>query len=187
MAEPAKRIANYKDLYNIPENMIGEIIDGELIATPRPSPEHSHVESSLGYRIGPPYHIGEGGGPGGWIILFEPEIKFSEQNLLVSDFAGWKKERFPGWPRENWFSLAPDWICEILSPTTARHDRIEKMDVYARHEVKYLWLIDPRDKTLEVFRLMSSQWVKWGGFAANDKVRTEPFPEVEIELGTLWT
>jgi Uma2 family endonuclease len=186
MAKSARKIATYEDLYKIPENMIGEIIDGELVASPRPSPEHSNVASSLGGEIVPPYRFGRGG-PGGWVILFEPEIRFSEKDLLVPDFAGWRKERFPGWPSENWFSDAPDWVCEILSSGTARNDRIVKMAVYARHEVRHLWLIDPRDKTLEVFRLQSTQWVKLGGFAENDRVKAEPFQEVEIELGNLWT
>lgn len=186
MAELTRKLATYEDLYKIPENMIGEIIDGELVATPRPSPQHSNVAASLGGELVPPYRFGRGG-PGGWIILFEPEIKFSERDLLVPDFAGWRKERFPEWPRENWFSVAPDWICEILSPSTARSDRIEKMAAHARHEVLHLWLIDPRYKTLEVFRLLSGQWVKLGGFAENDKVRAEPFQEIEIELSGLWT
>ncbi|MEE4263944.1 MAG: Uma2 family endonuclease [Desulfobacteraceae bacterium] len=186
MAESAKKTATYEDLYKIPENMIGEIIDGELVASPRPSPEHSNAASSLGGEIVPPYRFGRGG-PGGWIILFEPEIRFSQTDLLVPDFAGWRKERFPGWPKENWFSVAPDWICEILSPATVRNDRIVKMAAYARYEVQHFWLIDPRDKTLEVFRLLSGQWVKLGGFAENDRVRAEPFQEVEIKLELLWT
>ncbi len=186
MDEPARKIATYEDLYRIPENMIGEIIDGELVVAPRPSPEHSNAASSLGGEIVPPYRFGRGG-PGGWIILFEPEIKFSEKDLLVPDFAGWRKERFPGWPGENWFSVPPDWICEILSPGTASNDRIVKMATYAKYEVQYLWLIDPREKTLEVFRLMSERWVRLGGFAGNEKARAEPFGEVEIELGRLWT
>ena len=184
MSEPAKKRASYEDLYTIPENMIGEIIDGELIATPRPSGEHSNAAFALSAEIGPPYRFGRGG-PGGWIILYEPETKFGD-NILVPDFAGWRKERFLGWPRENWFSVVPDWICKILSPSTARNDRINKMFIYARHEVQYLWLIDPRDRTLEIFRLKSGEWVKLAGFAENDKVRAEPFHDVELELGNFW-
>ncbi len=184
MSEPAKKRVNYEDLYTIPENMIGEIIDGELIVTPRPSAEHSNAAFALSAEIGPPYRLGRGG-PGGWIVLYEPEIKFGD-NILVPDFAGWRTERFPGWPAENWFSAVPDWICEILSPSTARNDRIRKMAIYARYEVKYLWLIDPRDKTLEIFRLKSSEWLRLAGFAENDRVRAEPFHEVELELGNFW-
>ena len=118
MAEPAKRQATYEDLRSVSENLIGEIIGGELVATPRSSGAHSNAAFALSAEIGPPYRFGRGG-PGGWIILFEPEIKFSEEDLLVPDLAGWRKERFPGWPRRNWFSVGPDWICEILSPGTA--------------------------------------------------------------------
>jgi Uma2 family endonuclease len=181
---PAKKRASYEDLYTIPENMIGEIIDGELIVTPRPSGEHSNAAFALSAEIGPAYRFGRGG-PGGWIILYEPEIKFGD-NILVPDFAGWRKERFPGWPQENWFTMVPDWICEILSPSTARNDRINKMSIYARHEVQYLWLLDPRDRTLEIFRLKSGEWVKLAGFAENDKVKAEPFDEVQLELGNFW-
>jgi Uma2 family endonuclease len=184
VSEPAKKSASYGDLYTIPENMIGEIIDGELVATPRPSGEHSNAAFALSAEIGPAYRFGRGG-PGGWIILYEPEIKFGD-NILVPDFAGWRKERFPGWPQENWFTMVPDWICEILSPSTARNDRIKKMPIYARHEVQYLWLLDPRDRTLEIFRLKSGEWVKLAGFAENDKVKAEPFDEVQLELGNFW-
>lgn len=184
MSEPAAKSPSYEDLYSIPENMIGEIIDGELIVTPRPSGEHSNAAFALSAELGPPYRFGRGG-PGGWIILFEPEIKCGE-NILVPDLAGWRKERFPGWPRENWFSTVPDWICEILSPSTARNDRIKKMYIYGGHQVQYLWLADPRDRTLEVFRLKAGEWVKLAGFAEDDRVRAEPFLEVEWELGNLW-
>lgn len=164
--------------------MTGEIIDGELIVTPRPSGEHSNAAFALSAQIGPPYRFGRGG-PGGWIILYEPEVKF-EEDILVPDLAGWRKERFPGWPQHNWFSVVPDWICEIVSPGTARNDRIKKMRIYARHQVQYFWLIDPRDRTLEVFRLKFEEWVRLAGFADNDTVRAEPFAELEFQLGDLW-
>ncbi len=183
--EPAKEKASYEDLYTLPENMTGEIVDGELTASPRPSPEHANVAFALSAEIGPPYRFGRGG-PGGWIILFEPEIEFSKNDILVPSFAGWRRERFPGWPQVNWLSVAPDWICEILSPSTARNDRITKMNIYARHEVRYFWLIDPRDRTLEAFILESGRWVKMAGFSDYDKVRVEPFEEIEIDLSNFW-
>jgi Uma2 family endonuclease len=185
MSQPAKKKAEYHDLYDLPENMIGEIIDGELIATPRPSVRHTHAASVLGGEIVPPYQLGRGGGPGGWVILSETEMMLGE-HLLVPDFAGWRKERFPGVPKENWISIAPDWICEILSPSTMRVDKVRKMPIYARHEIPYLWLIDPAAKTLDVFRLLSGQWVLAGTYVGNDKARAEPFLEIEIELGNFW-
>ncbi len=184
MSESAPIRATYQDLSNIPENTIGEIIDGDLIVTPRPSGEHSNAAFAVSAAIGPPYRFGRGG-PGGWIILYEPEVKFHE-DILVPDLAGWRKERFPGWPKDNWFSILPDWICEIVSPSTARHDRITKMRIYASHSVQYFWLIDPRDRTLEVFMLKSGEWAKLAGFADNDNVRAEPFPELEFPLDDLW-
>ncbi len=87
MSEPPKRKATYEDLSNIPENMTGEIINGELIVTPRPSRKHTYASSALDKKIGPPYQFGEGGGPGGWIIIVEPEIGLGE-HILVPDLAG---------------------------------------------------------------------------------------------------
>jgi Uma2 family endonuclease len=185
MTEPAIKKAIYEDLFDIPENMTGEIIGGELIVTPRPSRRHRIVASSLGYEIGPPYHFGRGGGPGGWVIVDGPEIAFGE-NILVPDLAGWKKERFPIEEPHNWISVAPDWICEILSPSTAQVDRTEKMPLYAQHQVSHAWLIDPVLKTLEVFKFEPGRWIVLGVYAKSARVRAEPFPEIELELGLLW-
>lgn len=108
------------------------------------------------------------------------------EELLVPDLAGWKKERFPGLPKDNWISVSPDWVCEILSPCTARIDKVKKMPIYARHGVPHFWLIDPVTKTLEVFRLQAGNWLLLAAFADDDKVRIEPFQEVTIELNNLW-
>jgi Uma2 family endonuclease len=185
MSEPAMKRATYEDLYAIPENMTGEIIDGELIVTPRPSRKHTLTSSYLGSEVIPPYCHGRGGGPGGWVIIIEPEIGLG-QDILVPDLAGWKRERFPEVEETNWISVAPDWVCEVLSPGTARNDRIKKMRVFARHRVRYAWLVDPILMTLEVFRLESGRWLLLDAFAEDDKVRAEPFQEIEIDLGILW-
>jgi Uma2 family endonuclease len=185
MAEPVKKRSSYEDLYRIPENMIGEIVDGEIILTPRPSRRHVYAASVLGNEIGPPYHFGRGG-PGGWVILVEPEVALDE-HILVPDLAGWKKERLmTGLPEANWIPVSPDWVCEILSPSTLRTDKTRKMPIYAQHGVPYLWLIDPLAKTLDIFKLESGKWVVVGSYLEDDKVRAEPFPEVEIELKNLW-
>ncbi len=184
MSEPAKKKATYEDLYGIPENMIGEIIDGELIVHPRPSRKHIYASSVLGGKINPSYQFGSGG-PGGWIILDEPEVQLGE-HTLVPDLAGWKMERFPVEEETNSITVAPDWVCEILSPGTVRTDKIQKMPIYARHAVGHFWLIDPIAMTMDVFKLGDSKWVLLGSFAENDKVRAEPFQEVEFNLGELW-
>lgn len=181
---PARKIATYDDLNNLPENMIGEIIDGELIASPRPSRDHVNASSILGGELIPPYRLGKGG-PGGWIILVEPEIAFGD-NIIVPDLAGWKKERFPVEEDHNWISVVPDWVCEIVSPSTASIDRVRKMGLYAIHRVHYYWIIDPISKTLEVFENENSRWVVIGSFEGNDKVKVLPFHEIEIDLSSLW-
>ncbi|MGO9017319.1 MAG: Uma2 family endonuclease [Syntrophobacteraceae bacterium] len=185
MSEAAKKKAGYNDLYGIPENMTGEIINGELIVTPRPSPKHVYTASALDKKIGSPYQFGEGGGPGGWIILVEPEVKFGE-DVVVPDLAGWKKERYPKTGETNWISITPDWACEVLSPGTLRVDRVKKMPLYSRYGVPHFWLVDPVAKILEVFRLESGRWSLLGAFSEDEKVRVEPFQEIEIDLSVLW-
>jgi Uma2 family endonuclease len=185
MSEPARKGATYDDLHHIPENMTGEIIGGELLVTPRPSFEQAHAESVLGSELLPPYEFGRGGGPGGWIILLEPEIWLGE-HVLVPDLAGWKRERLWGLPKTEWRSVPPDWVCEIVSPSTARTDKVRKMPVYAQQAVPHLWLVDPANRTLDVFKLESGKWTLLASFVENDGVRAEPFQEIAIELGNLW-
>ncbi len=185
MSEPPKTRASYEDLYGIEENAIGQIIDGELIVTPRPSRRHSLAANVLSTEITSSYYLGGTRGPGGWIILFEPEIKLSE-DILVPDLAGWKEDRLPWEEEHNWISVPPDWVCEIISASSVRVDRIKKSSIYAGEGIPYLWLIDPRYRTLETFKLESGRWLVLGTFADDDKVRAEPFQEAEIELGRLW-
>ena len=185
MSEPARKPASYEDLFDIPENMTGEIINGELVVHPRPSRKHAYAASALGGELTPAYQFGRGGGPGGWIILEEPEIGLGE-HTIVPDFGGWKRERFPVEEPHNWISVAPDWVCEIISPKTALLDRTVKKDIYAKHRVGHLWLIDPINMTLEVYRLGSDTWDSLGTFGGKDKVRTEPFSEIEIDLSNFW-
>lgn len=185
MPELARKRATYDDLWRVPENMTGEIIDGELTATPRPSRKHGYALSSLGSELGYPYHFGRGGGPGGWIILAEPEIAFGS-DILVPDLAGWRRERFPESEDHNWISVAPDWVCEVLSPNTLRRDKVQKMPLYAAHGVPYCWIVDPANRTLETFKLEGGRWTVLGVYAEDDPVRAEPFQAIEFGLGSLW-
>jgi Uma2 family endonuclease len=185
MAEPAKKGATYQDLFAIPENMTGEILDGELIVTPRPSRKHVFTATALGAKVTSPYQFGEGGGPGGWIILIEPEVGLGK-DILVPNLAGWRRDRLPASEEHNWISVHPDWICEVLSPGTLRTVRVLKLRICAQHEVPHLWLIDPIGETLEVFRFQSGSFTVAGVYAENDKVRAGPFPELEMDLAALW-
>ncbi len=185
MSVECQKIAVYDDLYTIPDTMIGQIIGGELFAMPRPSPRHAQAASILGIRIGGPFYLGEGG-PGGWLILDEPEIQL-DSHTFVPDIAGWKKERLGKIPETNWISVVPDWICEVLSPGTARIDKKKKMPIYAQFGVPYLWLVDPLEKTLEIFRLDNGNWLVAAVYSEDDIVRAEPFQAIEINLSSLWS
>ncbi len=136
--------------------------------------------------LGGPYHRGRGG-PGGWWILVEPEIHFiRDTEVLVPDLAGWRRERMPRLPRDHRFEVVPDWVCEILSPSTARKDRVTKMPVYARYGAPWLWLVDPLAHTLEAFALREGRWTVIGLFQEQDPVSVELFTEIALELGGLW-
>jgi len=184
MSEACQRTAVYEDLYTIPDAMIGQIISGELFAMPRPSPRHANSASVLTILIGKTFAV-KNGGPGGWVILYEPEIQLGS-HTLVPDIAGWKKERLPELPETNWIAVPPDWICEVLSPGTARIDRKKKMPIYAQFGVPYLWLVDPIEKTMEIFKLNAGNWVLMSVYSEDDLVRAEPFQEIEIPLDSLW-
>src|SRR5206468_11525374 len=134
------RPATYQDLLALPEHVVGEIIGGELIVSPRPGPRHAVAASVLGGELVPPYHSGRGG-PGGWWILFEPELHLGD-DVLVPDLAGWRRERMPAVPDVPFFTLAPDCLCEVTSPATRALDRVRKMPIYARERVGHLWLLD---------------------------------------------
>lgn len=170
----------------MPENMIGEIINGRVIAMPRPAGPHGQASSALGANIFMPFQKGRYG-PGGWWIIDEPEIHFIRDiEITVPDIAGWRRERMVSPPRTHRYEIIPDWICEILSPSTAKLDRTEKMPLYARYGVKHLWLIDPLLKLLEVYELQALNWINLGNFKDNDGVNAAPFAEITLNLNDLW-
>lgn len=184
MADPARRFATYDDLLAVPENQIAELIHGTLVTQPRPAAPHALVSSAMGIDVGAPFHFGRGG-PGGWVILDEPELHLGA-DVLVPDLAGWRRDRMPEVPRTAAFTLAPDWICEVLSPATAARDRGEKLAIYAREGVRFAWLVDPDPKTLEVFRLVEGKWLLEAVYSGDAVVRAIPFDAVEIALAGWW-
>ncbi len=176
--------ATYDDVLAAPENKVAEILDGELVLSPRPAPRHAVVSSRLGVALGGPFDRGIGG-PGGWWILDEPELHFAQQ-IVVPDLAGWQRERLPAMPDEAFFSLAPDWVCEVLSPSTERIDRGRKLRIYAAAGVAHAWLVKPSERMLEVFRLRDGAWTIVAVWGDTDVVRAQPFEAIELELGPLW-
>jgi Uma2 family endonuclease len=181
---PFDRPATYADLEKLPDNLVAEIVNGELHASPRPAPPHARAGAALGRKVGAPYDDGIGG-PGGWWILYEPELHLGG-DVLVPDWAGWRRSRMPHLPTTAYFPLAPDWVCEILSPSTSSLDRKQKLSVYAREGVRHVWLIDPLARTLEVLRLETGRWTILATHAGADVVRAEPFTDIDLELSALW-
>jgi Uma2 family endonuclease len=186
MADPAQRRATYEDLLAVPGTLVAEIIHGDLITHPRPAAPHTRAASMLGGELSGPFDRGKGG-PGGWILLDEPELHL-HGDILVPDLAGWRRERMPRLPMQaTSFELAPDWTCEVLSPSTAPIDRADKMPIYAREHVGHVWLIDPLLRTLEVYRLDGATYRTIATFRGEATVRAEPFDAIELELAALWS
>jgi Uma2 family endonuclease len=184
--QAAEKIALYQLLLELPETLTGELLNGQLHTQPRPTGPHATTGSRLGYELIGPFDRGRGG-PGGWWIIDEPEVHFVEDTeVAVPDIGGWRRERMPQIPRDHRFRVAPDWICEILSPSTASKDREIKMPIYAHYGVAYAWLIDPVERILEAYELISGQWSELGRFSGHDRVAVAPFDVVTIELGGLW-
>ena len=184
MAEPAKRAATYEDLCAVPDTRVAEILFGVLYSFPRPASPHAAAASSLGEELGPPFKRGRGG-PGGWVILDEPELH-PAADIVVPDLAAWRRERMPEMPHTAAFVLAPDWVCEVLSPSTAALDRTDKATVYAREGVVHMWHVDPIARTLEVFQLECCRYVRLRAWRDDAVVRAEPFDAIELDLAVLW-
>ena len=176
----------YAELCALPEHLTGEILNGVLHAQPRPAGPHAFTASGLLMDVGGPFQRGRGG-PGGWWIIDEPEVHFvRDTEVCVPDLAGWRRERMPAMPRGHRFEVVPDWVCEVLSPGTARKDRVVKMPIYARHGVAHLWLVDPLERTLEAYDLYQGLWRVIGLFQQTDRVRVAPFDALELSLSDLW-
>ncbi|MTW20346.1 Uma2 family endonuclease [Allochromatium palmeri] len=176
----------YEQLAALPEGLTGEILAGQLHTQPRPTGPHGRASVRLDRTIGRGYDDGDGG-PGGWWILVEPEVHFiRDQEVAVPDLAGWRRERMPRIPEGHRFEVAPDWICEILSPATASKDRKIKLPLYAQYGVAHVWLVDPTKRTLEVYALQDGAWQLQLQASGEDKVQAPPFVELTLELQSLW-
>ena len=184
MAETAKKIATYSDIEALPKNVVGEIVYGSLVTHPRPAPPHARAQFSLSYELEGPFNRGKGG-PGGWIFFTEPELHLGA-NVIVPDLAGWKSERLPNAAAKAWIETSPDWVCEIISPSTERVDRAEKRQIYLEFGVPFLWLLDPRAKLLECFTLRTKQWVLSHTFELNQNVSAPPFEAASFDLSKIF-
>jgi Uma2 family endonuclease len=182
--KPLKTGATYEDLCEVPDNFVAEMFDGELYASPRPALPHARATSVLGVELGSAFDRGRGG-PGGWVILDEPELHFG-RDVLVPDLAGWRRTRLPAVPADAYMTLPPDWICEVLSASTETLDRGKKLRAYARERVAHAWLVDPLRQSLEVLALEAGKWAHLAMHEGRSSVRAPPFEAIELELGALW-
>jgi Uma2 family endonuclease len=183
----ALKLATYEDVLRAPPHQVAELIQGVLHTQPRPALKHAYAASNLGGVIFDPFSRGRSG-PGGWLILDEPELHLSG-DVLVPDLAAWRRERMPKLPDTAFVELAPDWVCEVLSPGNAHYDRGVKMPRYAAAGVTFAWLLDPIEKTLEVFKLTSTRPAKWvlqNTFSGAEPIYPEPFDALPFELNVLW-
>ena len=184
MADPAKKIATYADIEALPPHVVGELIYGSLVTHPRPSPPHSVAQNSLGDELTSPFQKGRGG-PGGWIFMSEPDLILGG-NTVVPDLVAWRRERMPRIPKTGQISVSPDWLCEILSPSTERYDRNEKRRIYAQAGVAFYWMLDPRIGQLECFQLVAGNWLLTNTFAQDEIVNAPPFIEHSFPLSNLF-
>lgn len=178
--------ATYEDLLRVPDTMVGEIVGGDLVVSPRPATSHAYAATEIAGDLVPAFHgVQARTGPGGWWILPEPELRLAD-DVLVPDLAAWRCERMPTMPDVPALTVAPDWVCEIVSPSSVRHDRIAKMRCYARAAVGWVWLVDPIARTLESFRLSGDGWTLASSHATDETARAEPFAALEIPLARWW-
>jgi Uma2 family endonuclease len=178
--------ATYSVLNALPKGWVGEIIEGELVASPRPQAAQTRAAFMLGVELGEQLDPRRGGN-GRWCFLRAPELHLG-RDVLVPDLAGWRRDRVaqPPEPSEPFLTLAPDWVCEVVSPVTISLDRVRKLPLYAQHGVSHAWFIDPEARTLEVFQRLKRGWLFAASYEGDALVRVEPFSNVSLELGALW-
>jgi Uma2 family endonuclease len=185
--KPARRPARYDELLKVPDTKVAEIIDGELIVSPRPAPPHAYAASVMGADLIGGFHRPPGNPPtpGGWWLLDEPELHFGD-DVIVPDQAGWRQTRMQKVPNVAAFTQAPDWACEVISPSTGRIDRSRKTRIYAREGVGHLWLVEPLLRIIEVYRLERGAWVVAAVHEGDAPARIEPFDAIELDVRRWW-
>jgi Uma2 family endonuclease len=187
MSSVAPKLATYADLLVLPADVRAEVLAGEVVTSPAPLPRHSHVQGSARRFIGGPFQDDDGrGGPGGWWIFVEVDIALGRHDIVRPDLSGWRKQRLPRPGSVRPIEVAPDWVCEILSPATAARDRVHKRNLYARAGVPHYWLIDPEARVLEALALRDGAWFESGVYGDDSQARIPPFEAIELEVGRLF-
>ncbi len=183
--QPAKRLATFDDLLALPEEARAEVIAGQLENAPSPLPEHAWAVDALTGSVGGPFGR-DPSGPGGWWIFSELDVRFTPHDIVRPDVSGWRRDRLPTPWGTRPIDVVPDWVCEILSPSNAAHDRVKKANLYAQHRVPFLWLVDPAERLLEAFRLGDGVWIRFGSYDDTARARIAPFEALELNVGQLF-
>lgn len=187
MSDAAARLATFEDLLRLPDDVRAEILQGQVITAPAPLPKHSKAQRALGSFIGRPFDDDHGhGGPGGWWIFVEVDVQLGLHDIVRPDLAGWRRERLLNPGEQRPILVAPDWVCEVLSPSTAAHDRITKRNLYARSGIGHYWIVDVDARTLEVFERHGEHWLLLGAHGDGDVARLKPFDQIEVDVGRLF-
>lgn len=187
MSDAAPRLATYDDLLRLPEDVRAEVIGGTIVTAPAPLPKHSRAQRSLARFIGGPFDDDDGrGGPGGWWIFVEVDVALGPHDIVRPDLAGWRRERLPLPGDQRPISVVPDWVCEVLSPSTAARDRVHKRNLYAERGIPHYWMVDVDARALEAFQLEHGRWVLIGSYADDARVAIPPFEAIELEVGRLF-
>ncbi len=187
MANPQRTLATYADLLAVPSDMRAEVLAGEVVVSPAPLPRHSKAQGSARRFLGGPFDDDDGrGGPGGWWIFVEVDVALGPNDIVRPDLAGWRRERLPQPGAARPIEVVPDWVCEVLSPSTAARDRFTKRRLYARAGIPYYWLIDPELRGLEALVLRDGVWVELGVYDDTATARIAPFDAIELEIGRLF-
>lgn len=188
-ADAARKRATYADVLAAPPHMTAEVLDGELHLMPRPARKHLRSASGLGAMLYMSFDAGVNG-PGGGTILYEPELHLGpDPDILVADLGGWRSGRLVEKDEDEdppFITVVPDWVCEILSPGTARVDRLKKMRIYARERIPHVWLCDPRERIVEVYRFGGPSYTLVGAYGGDEALTAEPFEAVTIPTSILW-
>jgi Uma2 family endonuclease len=184
MTKPVRTLATYADLEKVPPHLVAEIIHGVLETHPRPVGRHGVAQGALQGEIYNPYQRGRGG-PGGWLFIPEPQLHLGA-HVLVPDVAGWKRERLPDVPKTPGITTAPDWVCEVLSPATAKRDRGAKQAIYAEFGISYFWVVDPANRLIDAYQLVAGKWMLLGSVGGDDEVSLPPFEAARFTLDLLF-
>jgi Uma2 family endonuclease len=185
MSESARRLATWEDLLTTPEDgRVWEVLNGQMEVQPRPLPRHNRTQARLSGKLSDPFDQGDGG-PGGWWLLIEPEVRLAPHEIVVPDLAGWRRQRLPQFPETRPIDVTPDWVCEVVSPDDRGRDRVRKSDLYLRTGVPHYWILDPEDRVLEAYEARSGVWLRLGAWGDGDLARIPPFDAIEIDVSSL--